>query len=59
MSLERCEGCCGMGYKGRWRMTSKGKKWKIETHRACRGTGSVEPKARILKFRENPTGGRS
>jgi DnaJ-class molecular chaperone len=32
----RCETCLGMGYKGRQRPSG----WKIETCRACGGTGS-------------------
>lgn len=41
---KRCEPCCGMGYKGRWRRSGRNgqKVWKIETCRACTGTGQVE-----------------
>lgn len=38
----RCEGCCGMGYKGRYRKQGGKRVWKIETHWPCRGTGSRE-----------------
>lgn len=40
----RCEPCLGMGYKGRWRMTARGKAWKLETCRACGGSGQREPR---------------
>lgn len=39
MVVRRCEPCCGMGYRGRWRALVRGSVWKIETCRACRGTG--------------------
>jgi DnaJ-class molecular chaperone len=38
-NLIRCEPCLGMGYKGRYRQTAKGKAWKIEACRACGGRG--------------------
>lgn len=40
--MKQCEPCLGMGYKGRYRKEARGKVWKIETCRACRGTGQVE-----------------
>lgn len=36
---ERCPTCLGMGYKGRWRTTARGRAWKIETCRRCEGSG--------------------
>ncbi len=38
----RCEGCLGMGYKGR----SRRGQWKIETHVPCRGTGLRDARER-------------
>lgn len=35
-----CEPCLGLGYRGRYRSRAAGRVWKIETCRACRGTGS-------------------
>ncbi len=37
--IARCESCLGMGYKGRWRRTARGRQWKIETCRRCQGRG--------------------
>lgn len=41
--MQRCEPCCGMGYKGRMRRGA----WKVETCRACGGTG--QRPAKVLK----------
>lgn len=40
--MVRCERCLGMGYKGRYRQTARGRAWKIETCRGCGGTGERE-----------------
>ena len=40
----RCPTCLGMGYKGRWRQTAKGKRWKLECCRRCDGRGEIEPR---------------
>ena len=40
--MKRCETCLGMGYKGRWRNTARGRVWKLETCRRCGGAGQVQ-----------------
>ncbi len=42
----RCESCLGMGYRGGWRTTRRGRVWKINTCRGCGGTGDREAGAR-------------
>ena len=52
--LVRCEPCLGMGYKGRWRNTARGRAWKVETCRTCRGAGQRTPTARTARAKAVP-----
>lgn len=49
-----CAPCLGMGYKGRYRRTSKGRVWKIEACRSCGGTGQREANARQRQHKHKP-----
>ena len=38
--LAPCKGCKGTGEVGRWRVSGGSRKWVVEKHKPCKGTGT-------------------